>query len=130
MTTAERDEFLQKPGVLCRIATVTKEGKPHVTPVWFIYEEGQIWITPREAASWLANLSWEPKVALTIDEDVAPYRKVTVEGWAETAFDPGQDDQWRDRYRRIAIRYVPPEAADRYLESTIDQRRALIAVPF
>jgi PPOX class probable F420-dependent enzyme len=129
LTPAERDDFLAQPGVLCRIATVRPDGAPHVTPVWFIYEEGQVFITPRKASSWLANIRNDPRVALTIDEEAGRYRKVTVEGRARIVHDLGEDDLWRERYRRIARRYVPPEAADRYIEATLDQPRALIAVP-
>ena len=68
-------------------------------------------------------------MALTIDEEAHPYRKVTVEGVAELRHDVGEDDAWRDRYRRIAQRYVPEVAAEHYIQETIDQPRALLAVP-
>jgi hypothetical protein len=54
---------------------------------------------------------------------------VSIEGRAELAHDLGQDDVWRERYRRIARRYVPPEGADAYIHNTIDQPRALFRVP-
>jgi hypothetical protein len=44
--------------------------------------------------------------------------------------DLGADDLWRDRYRRIARRYVPPDAAEAYIHTTIDQPRALFRVAF
>jgi PPOX class probable F420-dependent enzyme len=128
MTAAERLAFLDEPGVLCRIATVTPAGAPHVAPVWFICVGDEIFITPRERSSWLAHIRREPRVALSIDEQAAPYRKITVQGTARLAFEPGDDDRWRDLYRDIARRYVPPEAADRYIAETIDQPRALLAV--
>jgi PPOX class probable F420-dependent enzyme len=129
LTQPELDAFLQQRGILCRIATVQADGAPHVTPVWFIFEGGEVLITPRKESSWLANLRREPRVALTIDEEAGPYRKVTVQGAARIVHDVGEDDAWRDLYYRIAERYVPPEGARRYIESTIDQPRALIAVP-
>lgn len=129
LSPAERDEFLQQPGILCRIATVDAEGAPHVTPVWFICEDGAIYITPRAASEWLDHIRHDPRVALTIDDQRHPYRKVVIEGVAEVVRQPGDDAAWRDLYRRIARRYVPPEAADRYIEETIDQPRALIRVP-
>ena len=39
--------------------------------------------------------------------------------------DIGEDDAWRDLYRDIARRYVPPDAADAYVQNTIDQPRGL-----
>lgn len=128
MSVAEREELLTQPGQLCRFATVTPEGAPHVTPIWFIYEDGTVFVTPRAESSWLANLRREPRVAIAIDEEPSPYRKVTVEGVAEIRYDLGEDDAWRDLYRRIAKKYTSPEGAEAYIQRTIDQPRALIAV--
>jgi hypothetical protein len=129
LTPGERDAFLQQPAILCRIATIKADGAPHVTPVWFICEGGEVLITPRAGSAWLGNIRRDPRVALTIDEEAGPYRKVTVEGVARIAHDLGHDEEWRDLYRRIARRYVPAEGAERYIQETIDQPRALIAVP-
>lgn len=129
LTHSERDAFLTPPGILCRIATVKPDGAPHVTPVWFLYEEGCVFVTPRAESAWLAHLRRDPRVALTIDEEAHPYRKVTIEGVAEIWHDLGDDDAWRERYRRIAERYVPEAAAEHYIQETIDQPRALFAVP-
>jgi PPOX class probable F420-dependent enzyme len=129
LTPSERDEFLNRPGVLVRIATIQADGAPHVTPAWFIYENGEIYMTPRAASTWLDNLRRDSRIALTIDEDPTPYRKVTVEGRARIVHETGEDDIWRDLYRRITRRYVSPEGAEAYIQSTIDQPRALLAVP-
>lgn len=53
---------------------------------------------------------------------------MTVQGRARLLYEPGSDDEWRDLYRRIAKRYVPPEAADSYVDDTDDQPRALVGV--
>ena len=128
LNSAERDAFLAAPGVLMRVATVDVGGDPHVTPIWFIHEDGRIWFTPRKESLWLEHVRAHPRVALAIDEEAAPYRKVVVEGDAEIVYDLGDDDAWRDRYRRIALRYVPPQGAEAYIQNTIDQPRALLAV--
>lgn len=128
LTTSEHDEFLAQPGILCRIATVTADGAPHVTPVWFIREGEDVFVTPRAQSSWLENVRREPRVALTIDEEAHPYRKVTLEGRARVVHELGEDDRWRDLYGRIATRYVPAESAEAYVRATIDQPRALLAI--
>lgn len=124
----ERDEFLSTPGVLCRIATVRPDGAPSVTPVWYLFEEGKVFVTPRAHSAWLGHIRRDLRVSLTIDEEAGPYRKVRVEGRMTMEHDLGADDAWRDRYRRIARRYVPPEAAERYIQETIDQPRALLSI--
>jgi PPOX class probable F420-dependent enzyme len=129
LTRDERAAFLAQPGILVRIATIGPGGAPHVAPAWFIFEGGEVLITPRKESSWLANLRRDDRVAITIDEEAAPYRKVTVEGRARIAYDLGRDAEWRPLYRRIACRYVPEEGADHYIQETIDQPRALLAIP-
>ena len=129
LTDAERDEFLSSPGVLMRISVVRQDGSPLVTPIWFIYEDEAIYFTPREKSEWFACLRRDPRVALCIDEQPLPYRKVIVEGVAELVYDIGEDDVWRDQYRRIAGRYVDAEGAEAYVQNTIDQPRGLFRVP-
>ncbi len=128
LTASERDAFLTAPGVLMRISVVRADGSPLVTPIWFIYEDNAIYFTPREKSEWFTCLRRDSRVALCIDEQPLPYRKVIVEGQAELVFDVGQDDQWRDLYRRIATRYVDAEGAEAYVQNTIDQPRGLYRV--
>jgi hypothetical protein len=68
------------------------------------------------------------RVAITIDEEAGRYRKVLVEGKADILYTPGQDDIWRETYRRISRRYIDEQSADYYITETIDQPRALIGV--
>ena len=130
LSADEREAFLDQPGILCRIATIRPDGAPHVAPVWFIHDAGEIVVTPRKESAWLEHIRRDPRVAVTIDEEAGPYRKVTLEGVARFRFDIGRDDEWRDLYRRIARRYVPEAGAEHYIQETIDQPRALLAIPF
>lgn len=128
MTLLERDAFLQEPGFLMDIATVDGAGAPRVCPIWFIFEDGRLWFTPRQHSAWLADIRGDPRVALCVDEEAVPYRKVIVRGRATIEFEVGRDDAWRDRYRRIAERYIPATDANAYVDGTDDQPRALCAV--
>jgi PPOX class probable F420-dependent enzyme len=130
LSPAEREAFLAQPGILCRIATIKPDGAPHVTPVWFIHDRGEVVVTPRKESAWLEHIRREPRVAITIDEEAGPYRKITLEGIACFRYEIGRDDEWRDLYRAIARRYVPEAGAEHYIQETIDQPRALLAVPF
>lgn len=124
----ERDAFLAEPGWMMHIATVDATGAPLDVPIWFLYEDGRIWFTPRQHSEWLTHIRREPRVALCIDERDTPYRKVAVRGRAEIVHEIGDDDAWRDRYRRIAERYLPSQDANAYVDVTDDQPRALCAV--
>lgn len=128
LNDAERDAFLAEPGMIMNIATVDADGAPLVTPIWFIHEEGRIWFTPRQHSEWLQHIRNDQRVALSIDETALPYRKVVVRGRAAIDFEVGNDDAWRDRYRRIARRYIPADDANAYVDGTDDQPRALCSV--
>jgi len=129
LTAEEQNEFLTTHGVLMRVSVVRDDGSPLVTPIWFAYEDDAIYFTPREKSEWFACLRRDPRVALCIDEQALPYRKVIVEGVAQLVHDVGNDDVWRDQYRRIAGRYVDADGAEAYVQNTIDQPRGLFRVP-
>jgi PPOX class probable F420-dependent enzyme len=128
LSIAERDDFLAERGIVMRIGVVRADGSPLVTPIWFLHEDGAIFFTPREKSEWFACLRRDPRVSLCIDEQPLPYRKVIVEGRAELVHDVGEDDVWRDLYRRIAKRYVDDAEAEAYVQNTIDQPRGLYRV--
>ena len=125
LTAQEQQAFLTERGVLMRVAVVRPDGSPLVTPIWFIYEDDAIYFTPRARSVWFDCLRHDPRVALCIDEQPLPYRKVVLEGRAELVHDVGADDQWRDLYRRIAQRYVPEAGAEAYIRDTIEEPRGL-----
>jgi len=128
LSQLEQDEFLNETGILMHVSVVREDGGPLVTPIWFVYEEGAIYFTPREKSAWFACLRRDPRVALCIDEQNLPYRKIIVEGIVELVYDIGDDDAWRDQYQRIAQRYVGLEGANAYVTDTIDQPRGLFRV--
>ncbi len=129
LNTDERNSFLAERGVLMRVSVVRENGSPLVTPIWFLFEDDAIYFTPRARSEWFGCLKNDPRVALCIDEQPLPYRKVIVEGVAELVFDVGADDEWRDLYRRIACRYISQSEAQAYIQNTIEQPRALYRVP-
>ena len=139
LSRAEVQQFLSEREHLLRLATVDDDGMPRLSPVWCTHRPtaagsgegeslGSILFTPRERSVFLANLRRDPRIALSIDEDSLPYRKVSVQGLVEIVHEVGNDDAWRDIYREIASRHLDDAAADRYLHATHDQPRALLAV--
>jgi len=128
LTDTEVRELLAEPAHLVRIGTVDDNGYPRVVPTWFILDGDDIVFTPRAPATFLTNIRRDARVGLSIDEAALPYRKLTVQGDARIVHEPGADDEWRDLYRGIAKRYIPAEAAEAYVNNTIDQPRALVAV--
>lgn len=129
MTREEIESFLTEPGNLVRIGTADADGLPLVVPTWFIVEDGLFMVTPRARSNWFGNLQRDPRVCFTVDEARGPYRKVVLRGRVHELFALGRDDEWRDLYRRITMRYVPEAWGDAYLSDTHDEPRALLALP-
>ncbi len=51
LSEAETRRFLEEPGLLMDIATLDSDGWPAVCPIWYLFEEGTIWFTPRSTPS-------------------------------------------------------------------------------
>ena len=91
LSDKEMDAFLAERGHLARIATIATSGAPSVVPVWFIFENGKVLMTPRKHSIFLANIRRDPRVAITMDEEAGSYRKVLFEGRAEILYEVGRD---------------------------------------
>ena len=52
-------------------------------------------------------------------------RKVVARGIAQLEFEVGSDDEWRDVYRDITMRYVPESFGEAYLSDTSEEPRGL-----
>jgi len=128
LTADEVAAFLDQPRHLVRIGTVDESGTPLVVPTWFIVRDGTFLVTPRERSAWLGHLRRHPRVCFTVDENDPPYRKVVLRGTVRFVHDLGHDDEWRDVYRAITMRYVPEEWGDAYLTDTHDEPRALLGL--
>ena len=50
MSAEERDAFLVTERT-CRVASVGGDGSPHVTPLWFVWDGGALWLTSIVRAS-------------------------------------------------------------------------------
>ncbi len=74
-------DFLRKHE-LCRLATASKDAKPHVVPVIYTLDGEDIIIAVDYGTKKLKNLRENRKVALVVDE-YSPNRGLMVEGTCE-----------------------------------------------
>lgn len=49
------------------VATVGRDGAPHVVPLWFVWPEEAIYVSTRRDGRTWANVSADPRIAMTID---------------------------------------------------------------
>jgi PPOX class probable F420-dependent enzyme len=123
LSVEEVDRLLAEPqiAVLC---TVDSRGQPQGSPVWFGYENGAIVVLAHRDSKKTRDIRENAKVCITVDTRRSPYRGVMLQGVAIVS---GPDPALR---RRLALRYLAPAAAERYLAKTshLDAEDALITV--
>jgi PPOX class probable F420-dependent enzyme len=64
------------------ITTVTAEGQPQSSPVWFLWDEGEFLVYAQPHSWKVRNIRAQPKVALHLDTDADGGRVVTFEAAA------------------------------------------------
>jgi PPOX class probable F420-dependent enzyme len=97
----EAEELIEDERVIAYLATCA-DGRPHVAPVWYHYEDGTVEITT--TGQKLANVRRNPKVALAFQHDERGHTQwmVTMLGTAEVVED---EDATREATQRINEKY-------------------------
>jgi PPOX class probable F420-dependent enzyme len=108
MSSSELTAFLADKH-LARIATVTPEGAPHVTPVWYLWKAPHLFIAIVNTSIKARNIQQNPQVAVTIDTDSSPAQGVIMEGTALIKALPAAVE------REICARYVESGDLEPYL---------------
>jgi PPOX class probable F420-dependent enzyme len=68
-------------------ATVCPDGRPHVMPVWGVWDDGRLWFSSGLRSRKARNLAADPRCTLTTDDARDP---VVLEGVAERLTDAGR----------------------------------------
>ncbi len=125
---ADLDAFLSQ-GIVARVATLDEQGWPYVVPAWFEWEpnEGIFWLIARKKSAWATHMQNDARVALSIDDEGAPYRKLQLQGRAEIVEEPNVGGAWVEIANRMAVRYLGEHGPD-YLVPTLDKPRWLIKI--
>ena len=114
MTKSEREAFLADLHV--GVITVARDGEaPLAVPVWYSYEPGgDVVFDFATASEKLTLLERSGQASLCVQNEVMPYKYVTVEGPAVI----GEVDD--EVERSLAHRYLGAEIGEIYLDSVAD----------
>ncbi|WP_338694192.1 pyridoxamine 5'-phosphate oxidase family protein [Streptomyces sp. Q6] len=84
MSPQELDAFLAEQRT-CRVATVSPDGTPHVTPLWFLWDGESLWLYSLTRSRRLADLRADGRVAVVVDagEEYGELRGVELTGRVE-----------------------------------------------
>lgn len=124
MTADRVAEFLAPPRHAI-IATNRAGGPPQVTPVWYLYEDGCMYISAGVNTVKVRNLRRDPQVTVCVDGGHPDARYVILQGSVRIVEpDEGQQAEMR---RRIIYHYHENEdEARRYHESMRDSPSVLL----
>ena len=81
MTAAEVDAFPADERT-CRVATVGADGRPHVVPLWFVWDGAALWLNSLVRSQRWTDLERDPRVAVVVDTgtDFHQLRGVEISG--------------------------------------------------
>ena len=82
------------------LATIRRDGFPHVTEVWFLYDDGQLKTSLNTSRLKTRNLQRDPKCSLLILDLQNPYRYLEVRGVAHV-----EPDDDRAFARKLGAKY-------------------------
>ncbi len=113
MKVGERRRFMLAGTRTGMLATVRRDGSPHVAPVWFVLDGDDVVFMTGAASLKGRNLRRDPRASLAVDDPAPPFSYVRVDGDVELSADVDAMLPWSIR---IAGRYMGPGAAERYGE--------------
>jgi PPOX class probable F420-dependent enzyme len=111
MDPTEARAFLAHGTRTGKLAVVTANGAPHVTPVWFVLDGDAIVFNTWHQSVKARAMSRDPRVSMVVDLEEPPYAYVHVRGTVEMTADP--DDLLRFA-TEIGARYMGPDRADEF----------------
>jgi PPOX class probable F420-dependent enzyme len=89
---------------LAQLATLRRDGTPHLTPIWIDLEGGHILVNTRADRVKAKHMQLRPDVAVSIVDPADPYRYITVNGVVESVDEAGamaHMDRLATRYLRV-----------------------------
>ena len=103
MSENEIEEFLRS-GRMLKIASVG-DNKPHITPIWYVYENGKFYVSTSSRTRKVKNLKRNKNVAFSLDigETFADVKAVVGLGTAQIVTDPKLA---REVDAKIKIKYL------------------------
>ena len=127
---ADEVDALLALDVPARLATLDRKGFPHITPLWFVWEDGAFFMTSIVDRPHLHRLATNPRAGLCVDveeperaDGQRPNRQIRAIGDATLFAD--NRGEWT---RRITEKYVRGEAAGDVVGARTADERAVICL--
>jgi len=125
LSQEEQDSFLSEARI-AHFVTVRAGGRPHVAPVWFLWEKdtgkkGRAWVMADTSTVKVQNIKQNPAVALSIATPDRPLSYLLLEGLARVTSD-GLDDI----IKRMCVLYDGPIRGAEFAKELLGQQRMVL----
>jgi PPOX class probable F420-dependent enzyme len=89
MTPGEVRAFLEE-GRTLEVASLRRDGRPHLVPMWYVVEEGRVVFRSFTRSQKVVNLRRDPRLTVLVErgEAYAELQGVMIEGTARLVQDP------------------------------------------
>jgi PPOX class probable F420-dependent enzyme len=135
MSKMEIKKFLLYGTFTAKLATVKKDGSPHVVPIWFVLDDtkdrttkkiGDIILTTYEGSLKARNIERDNRISICIDDQTPQFSFVTISGTAKI-FRYKQNEllKWATK---IAGRYMGKSNAKAYGERNSTEGAVLVRI--
>ena len=134
MTKSEIKKFLMKDTFTGKLATVKKNGSPHVVPIWFVVEVnsrnrntvGTIYFTTGRDSVKAKNIQRDSRVSICVDDQTPSFSFVSICGNAKLI--PYRQKDVLKWATKIAERYMGKKNAKEYGERNSGEEEVLVRI--
>ncbi len=92
------------------IGTTRRDGTVQMTPVWYEYRDGQIWLNGGPKRDWFKHMQRDPRVTMFVLDPKNMFRHAQIQGrLADTSMEGGDDHIERLSQRYMGGRYRNPK---------------------
>ena len=109
LTSEEQLELLESERIVV-VASQGPRGWPHVMPLWYVLQDGEVWIYTYAKSQKVRNLERDPRASLLIEtgHEYAELRGIEIEAEAEIRRD---HEAVFELGKKLTLRYAEGEAS-------------------
>jgi PPOX class probable F420-dependent enzyme len=111
MSRDETKAFLLQGTRTGKLATTRADGRPHVTPIWFVLDGDDVIWTTGETSLKAKAIRRDARVCMCVDDQAPPYSYVMIDGTATLSDDLEALRRWATI---IGGRYMGAQRAEQF----------------
>jgi PPOX class probable F420-dependent enzyme len=111
MSDEEYRAFMMYRTRTAKAATTRPDGRPHITPVWFVLDGDDLIFTTHETSLKAKDLRRDPRICLCVDDETPPFDYVMIEGTVTLSEDLEELRRWATA---IGGRYMGADRAEEF----------------